>query len=157
MCRKFFKLKLLASIVVFASVAVAGQKTKTVLPTPPEPAAAIRGTAAYAEILLRKAETDAELDALSADYTDDFPRIKELKFSAGLLTEDLARLNSVKPEEVGRLTVALGKLMIKRLDAAIELWKLRQSFADNYPDVRRALRKWEIFDKAVKEILGQSK
>lgn len=157
MSSKLLKFNILAAIVIFTAVAASAQKPKTPsLPTA-DAAAAIRGTAAFAEILLRKAETDAELDALAADYTDDFPRIKELRFMAGLINDDLTRLSNIKPEDVGRLTLALGKLMIRRLDAAVELWKLRQLYADNHPDVRRAVRKWEVFDKAVNEILGPAR
>lgn len=167
-CLKFIKNKIVINFKVLKTLGFAtifalsvfsafGQKTKQIPPAATDVSAIVRGTAAYAEIALKKAEVDAELESLLPDYTEDFPKIKELRFASNLLTQDLASLNAVRPDETAKLTLALGKLMIRRLEAAIDLWKLRQTYADNHPDVRRALRRWEIFDKTVKDILETSK
>jgi hypothetical protein len=43
---------------------------------------------------------------------------------------------------------------MRKVDAEIELWKVSQDYADAHPDVKRARKKVEIFEKAIKEILG---
>ena len=43
---------------------------------------------------------------------------------------------------------------VRKVEAEIELWKVQQDYADNHPDVRRAKKKVEIYEKAIKEILG---
>jgi hypothetical protein len=44
--------------------------------------------------------------------------------------------------------------MVRKVESEIDLWKLQQSYADGHPDVRRAKKRVEIFEKAIKEILG---
>lgn len=109
-------------------------------------------TAAYAEIALRRAEVEADLEALLVDYTDDFPKVKELKFALTRIDAEVARLKAMKA--VDRGTSALGKLMVRKVEAEIELWKLQESYADEHPEVRRAKKRVEIFERAIKEILG---
>ena len=44
--------------------------------------------------------------------------------------------------------------MVRKVEAEVDLWRLQQSYADGHPDVKRAKRRLEIFEKAIKEILG---
>lgn len=145
-------------VVLGSALIVAAQRPKST-PTP-VPAGivqaneAVRSSPAYAELLLRKTELTAELESLSLEYTDEFPRIREAKFAVALLERDLTRLAVVKPADAGKLTVALGKLMLRRVEVETELGILLRSYKDEHPDVKRLKRKLEIFDAAVKEILG---
>jgi len=111
-------------------------------------------SAAYAELLLKRTELRSELEALVLDYTEDYPRIKELRFVLGLIDRDVARLAKVKPTESAKLTVALGKLMLRHVELEADLWKLRQSYQDDHPDVKQARRKVEIFESAINEMLN---
>ena len=70
-----------------------------------------------------------------------------------MLNRESDRLFKVKPEKAESLTLALGKLMVRKVEAEVDLWRLQQSYADGHPDVKRARRKLEIFEKAIKEIL----
>lgn len=113
-----------------------------------------RSSAAYAEIVLRRTEFEAELESLILEYTEEFPKVKELRQGIILLNREADRLLAVKPEGTGKLTLALGKLMTRKVDAELDLWRLQQSYADGHPDVKRSKRKVEIYEKAIKEILG---
>ena len=115
------------------------------------PAAA---TPAYAELLLLKTELSSELESLIVDYTEDYPKIKELRYVLTLLDRDLARLAKIKAADISRLTLALGKLMVRRIELETDLWKLRESYKDEHPEVKRAKRKVELYEKAIGEILG---
>ena len=124
---------------------------------PEKPAVAesgIKSTGAYAEIVLRNTELEAELESLLLDYTDEYPKVKELKYGVVRLKVERDRLTRLPLADLSKASLALGKIMVRKVDAEIELWKLLQSYADNHPEVRRAKRKVEIFEKAVKEILG---
>jgi hypothetical protein len=57
------------------------------------------------------------------------------------------------PTESEKLTFSLGKIMVRKVDAEVDLWRLQQSLADSHPDVKRAKRKVEVFETAIKEIL----
>jgi hypothetical protein len=112
------------------------------------------GSPAYAELLLRKTELQSQLESLVLEYTEEFPKVKELRFVLGLLDRDVARIAKVKPADSGKLTLALGKLMIRRIELETDMWNLQRSYKDEHPDVKRARRKVEIYETAISEILN---
>jgi uncharacterized protein involved in exopolysaccharide biosynthesis len=117
-------------------------------------AAEIRSSPAYAEVLLRSTELQAELESLLVDYTEDYPRIKEIRTELAALKSETARLTAVKPADAGKLTLALGRLIVRKVEFAAALARLREQYKDEHPDVKRAQKKVEIFEAAIKEILG---
>lgn len=146
------------SLSLFFGVALA-QKGKAVVPqASPSPTAGpaenVRSSPAFAEILLRRTEMEAEVESLVLEYTDEFPKVKELRQGILLLNKESDRLFKVTPEKADSLTLALGKLMVRKVEAEVDLWRPQQSYADGHPDVKRAKRRLEIFEKAIKEILG---
>ncbi len=135
-------LLLLFSAVVFA------QKTVT---ERPDRAAS---SAAFAEVLLKKTELQAELEGLSVEYTEEYPKVGELKHSIEMLDVQIGRLNAVKASDMGKLTAALGKLMVKKAELDTELWVLLKTYKEGHPDVKKAQKKVDIFEAAIKQILG---
>lgn len=118
------------------------------------PSIAYQQSAAYAELALRKAEYEAELESLLLDYTDAFPKVKELKFALEKINAETSRISGIRPADLSRATTAVGKLMTRKIEAEIELWKLSETYADEHPEVKRAKKKVEIYERAIKEILG---
>lgn len=114
---------------------------------------AIKSSPAYAEILLLKTELESQLEDFSADYTDDFPKLKEIRFELGLLQKEADKILGVGSADAGKLTVALGKLIVRKVELETNLWNLKNQYKDDYPEVKRAKRKVEVFEKAIKEIL----
>ncbi|MBK6749958.1 MAG: hypothetical protein IPG67_08110 [Acidobacteria bacterium] len=114
----------------------------------------IRSSAAYAEVLLRKTELQAELEAVLPDYTEENPKVIDARFEIGILTRDIDRIYAVRPTEVGKLTLALGKLLVKRAALETELQRLQRSYNKDHPEVKRAKRRIEIFESSIKQILG---
>lgn len=115
----------------------------------------IRSTPAYAELLLHKAELQAELDSLLVDYTDDYPRAKDIRLELGFLKVEMDRLLAAKPADTPKLSQALGKLMLRKIDLETQLDTLRARYKDDHPDVKKARKKVETFEAAIKEVLGQ--
>lgn len=113
----------------------------------------VRSSAAYSEVLLRKTELQADLEAVVNDYTEENPKIFDIRSELGSLNKSLERLYAVKPAEAGKLTLALGKLIVRKAALDTELARLSKSYAKDHPDVKRATRRIEIFDSAIKEIL----
>ena len=118
-----------------------------------DPFKALRSTAAYSEVLLKETELKAEVESLAGEYTDEHPKLKESRFALGAVQKEKARLLTTHPAEAEKLTLSLGKIMVRKVDAEVELWRLQQSLADNHPDVKRAKKKVEVFEAAIKEIL----
>ena len=113
----------------------------------------IRSSPAYAEVILRRTELEADLEAVRADYTDANPKIIDLRFQLAALDKALEKIYAVKPTETGKLTLALGKMLVKRASLETEVSRLLRSYTNEQTEVKRARRRVEIFDTAIKEIL----
>jgi hypothetical protein len=114
----------------------------------------VKSSPAYAELLLQKTELESTLESLLVDYTEEYPKIKNLRAELRLLQIEMDRLLAVKPEDSSRLTLALGKLMLRKIELETELETLRAQYKDDHPDVKKAKRKVEVFESAIKDILG---
>lgn len=133
-----------------AAVAGAGQTSDTPLKTPES----VSSSPAFAELILRTTEIESELEELLVAYTEEYPKVKHLRHELGLLRADIDRISRLKPAETGRLTLALGKLLVGRARVATDHWVLRERYNEEHPDVKKAKRKLEIYERAVGRILG---
>lgn len=150
---------LIAGILFIGSIAVVdAQKKLAVKPSPtPAPVAdtqPVRSSPAYAELLLQKTELQSTLDSLLVDYTEEYPKVKELRSQLGYLQAEMNRLLAVKPENAGRLSDALGKLMLRKVELESNLETLRAQFKDDHPEVKKLRRKIESYEASIKEVLG---
>lgn len=114
----------------------------------------VRSSPAFAELQLRKTELVSELESLILDYTEEFPKVKAIRFAVTLIDRDIARISKVKPAESSKLTLALGKLMVRKIELETDMWNLQRSYKEEHPDVKRAKRKVEIYEAAINEILN---
>lgn len=146
---------LAAFVLLPASVAHSQTKVKT--DAPPSVSAkantAVKTTPAYAEVLLRKTEREAELEELRLDFTEEFPKVKELKYESDLLQKEMNKILAVNPAEAGKLTLALGKLIVRKVEIEVDLWNLKRQYSDEQPEVQRTKRKVEVYEKAIREVL----
>ena len=115
--------------------------------------AAIRGSAAYSEILLRRTDILADLDALSGSYTESHPKILDLRVELAALDRETQRVFAVKPADAGKLTLALGKLIVRKAALEADLERLTRTYSKDHPDVKRAQHRVDIFESAIAEIL----
>lgn len=113
----------------------------------------IRASPAYAEVLLRKTELLSDVEAFSTDYTESNPKLLDARFELVALDREMERLFAVKPSETAKLTLALGKLMVRKVAIATDLNRLTRSYNKDHPEVKRAAKKLDIFESAVKDIL----
>ena len=143
------------AVMIFCLVLdAAGQTAAKTAAAEGRDAAEIRSSAAYAEVLLRKTELQAETEGLAVEYTEEFPKLAEARFALEAIERERLRLLALKPAAASRLTTALGKLMVRKAEQEVQLWTLRKSLQEGHPDVKRAKRRVEIFEAAIKEILG---
>lgn len=139
-------------VVLFLAVTCFSQAPET-SEVPPAEASHVRSSPAFAELILRKAVLEAELEELLVRYTDEFPKVLESRFEISEIDAALARIGRVPESESGKLTLALGKMLVQRASYATEVDALTRRYSEAHPEVKRAKRKLEIFDKAVKRIL----
>jgi len=114
---------------------------------------AIKGTPAYAEVLLRKTELLADLEAYTPDYTEANPKMLELRAELASIDKSLARILSVKPAQAGRLTEALGRMMVKKAALEADLQRLSRQYNKDYPEVKRAQRRVDLYESSIADIL----
>ncbi|MDQ3800639.1 MAG: hypothetical protein M3384_14415 [Acidobacteriota bacterium] len=113
--------------------------------------AAIKSSPAYAEVLLRRTELQATLDDLTVEFTDEYPKVKETRYELSLINRDFDKISTVA--DASKLTLALGRLIVRRAELETDLWALLQKYGEDHSDVKRARRKVSAFEKAIKEIL----
>jgi len=136
----------------FSCLSQASPKISSVKKASPNSnAPAVKSSAAYAEVLLRKTDLEATLEDLLVSYNDDYPKIKETRYELGLIGQDIEKILAVS--ETSKLTLALGKLIVRRAELETDLWALQSRYSNEHPEVKRARRKADTFDKSVKEIL----
>ena len=120
---------------------------------PPPISNEIRATAAYAEIILRKTELESTVEELLVSYTEEFPEVQHTRYELALLQAELVRFGRLKTSDIPKLTLALGKLIVRRAELATEYWILSNKYSSAHPNAKKARRKLEIFDKEVRDIL----
>lgn len=122
---------------------------------PAAPAIDYRSSAAYAEVRLRQAEIEAELESSLSEYTEDHPKVREARVSLALLQKEIERLSAAGPAAVSRMTAAVGKLMVRKVEAETDLQKLLEALQPAHPDAKKAKRKVEVFEAAIRDVLGK--
>ena len=143
---------ILPVIFLLAVYVPAQTKPKPIITAQPT-ANPVKSTPAYAEVLLRKTDLEANLEDLTVSYTDDFPKVKETRYEVGLINTALDKILAVSGADSSKLTLALGKLLVRRAELETDLWSLKNRYGDEQVEVKRAARKVAVFDKAVGEIL----
>ena len=113
----------------------------------------LRSSATFAEVVLRRVELESNLEEMLVSYTEEYPKMKETRYELTALRKEIAKLNSIKPNETGKLTEALGKLIVRKASVETDYWVLSKRFNQEHPEVKRAKRKLEIFEKALQDIL----
>jgi len=113
----------------------------------------IRSSPAYAEILLRTTELKAELESISDDYTDTSFRVMDLRLELDTLNKAASRILAVRPSDSGKLTLALGKLLVRKAALDAELARLARNYKPEHTDVKRTKKKADVFESAIREIL----
>ena len=112
-----------------------------------------RSSAAFAEVLLRKTELLADAESLSESYTDTNPKMLDLRYEVAALDRYLKRIVGIQGPDVSKLTLALGKLMVRRASLDTEVSRLGRTLNVDHPDYKRAKKRLDVFDAAIKEIL----
>ncbi len=115
----------------------------------------INSSPAYAEVLLRKVELESSLEDLLVELTNESPRVKETRYELELIKKQLEKMRAMNPSDVPKLTLALGKLIIRKVQIEVDLWVLLQRYTEEHEEVKRTRRKLTVFEDAIKEILGQ--
>lgn len=140
---------LIFSLSVFAQVDEKKPKLDYSTPT----SRAIKSSPAYAVLVLHRTTLRAELEEMLTAYTEDFPKVVDARFEIDLVNYELSRLLDTKVTDSCKLSDSLGQLILKKTEVEMQLWNLKKKYKEEHPDVQRANKKLEIYEKAILEIL----
>lgn len=135
------------------SIVCSAQTRKTVEAVPKSNIQAIKNSPAFAELLLRKVEIETDLEDLREEYTDDHPKVRELRFQLEIAKILIDRILAVNPAEAEKLSSALGKMLVRKIELEANFRGLMKQYNEQHPEVKKAKRKLTAFDKAINEIL----
>ncbi len=141
---------LLASIHCWAQTETSTKTKKEVSATSQK---GFRSSPTYAELLLYRTDLASTLESLIIEYTEEFPKVIEIRHVLTLIDRDTDRIAKVKESDLSKLTLALGKLMVRKIELETELWGLQKNYKDEHPDVKRVKRRVEIYQSAINGIL----
>ncbi len=136
---------------MFCSLPIFAQTDKIEFSTPTSKA--IKSSPAYSALVLQRTVIKAELEEMLVAYTEDFPKVKDARHEIDLINFSLTRLLETKVPDSCKLSDSLGQLMIKKIAVEMQVYFLKKKYNDDHPEVQRAKRKLDIYEKAVAEIL----
>jgi hypothetical protein len=113
----------------------------------------VRSSAAYAEVLLRMTEVRAELESIAPDYSEASSRLIDLRSELEILNKAARRLSTTAPVDSAKLTLALGKLLVRKASLDADVARLLRTYKADHAEVRKVLKKVEIFEAAIKEVI----
>jgi uncharacterized protein involved in exopolysaccharide biosynthesis len=112
-----------------------------------------KSTPAFAELILLKTEVESTLEELLLDYKEEYPEVKKNRDELGFINKELDKLLKLDASQMPKLTLALGKLLVRKIELQSDLSSLRENYKEDNPEVVRAKKKLEIFEKAIAEIM----
>jgi hypothetical protein len=125
----------------------------TILPVTAKRNPAIRDTAAYVELLVSKTVSEADLQILLVDFNEEAAQVKEKRFELALLEQTMKNIETVPADKLPKLTSAVGKLLVRRIEAEARLKTLIGAYAEQHPLVQKGRIRVQVFGDAIKKLL----
>ncbi len=140
-------------LLFFTSAVFSQTKPPKAAPTPAPVSNSIKSSPAYIELTLYKANIEAELLDMLVEYTDEYPKVKELKLEVQFVQAELVSMQELGIATLPKLTESFAKLLLQKIRMQVDLAQLRAVHKDDHPDVKRAMRRVDIYEKAIKDVL----
>jgi hypothetical protein len=134
-------------VLAFSSICFAQPKAK------PTTTNLAKSTPAFAEIILLKTEVESALEEFLLDYKEEYPEVKKTRVKLAFINKELDKLLKLDASQMPKLTLALGKLLVRKIELQSDLAALRETYKEENQEVARTKKKLEIFEKAVAEIM----
>jgi uncharacterized protein involved in exopolysaccharide biosynthesis len=96
----------------------------------------IQLTPAYTALALRKVEIEIEKARLLTMYKERHPVILSKQAYLTALNREMAELSQVGEDKVERVTEAFGALLLRKVEAQVELENMLTMYMPDYPDVK---------------------
>jgi uncharacterized protein involved in exopolysaccharide biosynthesis len=137
------------ALIVFVFSLPAHAQQPTVAREQPNP----KTTPAYSLLVLRKVKVQAELEALVAEYSSDWPAAKKLQFELDALKEEMKKLADTDEAQIPKLTNGYGTLLLRRASLESEIQSLSEEEGSDWPTLKQKQRELELLDGELKKLM----
>ena len=110
-------------------------------------------TLAYAEVFAQKVEAEAELKVLIIDMTDDAPQVREKKLRRDSLQREIEWLEKLPAASHSKMTLALGKIIVRKVQAEVDQKMLAENYADEHPLIKKARARLAVYKDEIDKLL----
>ena len=129
--------------------------TTTVTVVPPPTVSKVADTAAYAEVYAARVEAEADLKVLNMDLTEESVQVREKKLERDLLAREIRWLEALPSTSHNKMSMALGRLLVRKTQAEVNLKMLSQNYAEDFPAVKKAHTRIGIYNDEVQKLLQE--
>ena len=127
--------------------------TATTVTVPPPTVSKVADTAAYAEVYAARVEAEADLKVLSMDLTEETVQVREKKLERDLLAREIRWLEALPSNSHDKMTLALGRLLVRKTQSEVSLKMLSENYADDFPAVKKARTRIGVYNGEVQKLL----
>jgi hypothetical protein len=113
----------------------------------------VHTTLAYAEVFAQKVETEADLKVLSVDMAEGAPQILEKKLFRDFLQREIEWLEKLPPASHPKMTLAFGKMIVRKVQAEVDQKMLADNYADSHPLIKKARARFTIYQDEINKLL----
>lgn len=121
--------------------------------TPPVTNSALKSSAAYGELIAAQAEAKVDLKILLFDYKEAAPQVVAKQKLIESYKTEIAKLEAMPATIAPKLTLALGRLLVKKIEAEAELNDLIEEYAEEHPSVKKARVRFQVFTEETNKLL----
>lgn len=147
-----FRILLLMLIMLVGVSTASAQKERP--KTDKTDSSVVHASAAFSEILAQKALVEADLKILLTDYKEDYIGVREKQAEFALLNTALRNLEKTPAAEISKLTLALGKLVVKKIEVEAELKTLLEDYTEDFPAVKKARTRLGVYEEEIRKLLA---
>jgi hypothetical protein len=127
--------------------------TTVTVPAQAAPVSKIADTGAYAEVYAARVEADADLKVLSTDLTEETVQVREKKLERDLLAREIRWLEALPLLSHDKMTMALGRLLVRKTQAEVSLKMLSENYAESFPTVKKAKTRIEVYNDEIQKLM----
>lgn len=148
------RMKLVKATFLLASAIFLSQGVQAQTAQAPDAQSSVKTSPAYAEIMVRKVELQSDLEAMLLDYKEEFPKIRSMRREIEILDASIEMLMKLPPSANGKMTSTVGRLIVRRAELETESTETAARYGVDHPEVRRAKKRVEVFERAIRELLN---
>ncbi len=125
----------------------------TVTVSPAAAVSKVADTGAYAEVYAARVEAEADLKVLAMDLTEETVQVREKKLERDLLAREIRWLEALPLVSHDKMTIALGRLLVRKTQAEVSLKMLSENYAEDFPTVKKARTRIGVYNDEVQKLL----